>query len=100
MFPAKNRDINLENMGIKFKVGRNIHGKTLSYAPSHSILDSKDELTKDVSGSTIEINTDQSKYSTHIDQLKNIYGENDAVKSPKAGALPSIVHNSIDISNS
>ena len=93
-------------MGLKFKVGRNgVHGKTQSYAPNYSALDgSKDEaaLGRDTSGytPTIEINTGGSKKATHVDQLKNIYGENEGVKSPKAGALPSIVHNSIDISNS
>tara|TARA_B110000285_G_C14947198_1_gene524929 strand:+ start:309 stop:620 length:312 start_codon:yes stop_codon:yes gene_type:complete len=95
--PVKNREINVDNMQIKFKIGRNIHGKTHSYANQKVTLDSSNPLdenfTRDFSGSTIETNTGSSKIFTHVDQLKNIYGENE-------GTLPSIANNSIDVSNS
>jgi hypothetical protein len=83
-------------MQIKFKVGRNIHGKTHSHATQKTTLESPaqiDEFARDVSGSTIETNTGGSKNFTHVDQLKNIYGENE-------GSLPTIVNHSIDASNS
>ena len=72
-------------------MGRNIHGKTQSFAQRSRVFNStnplsEEELTRDTEGAG-------SKIFTNVDSLKNIYGENE-------GILPSIVNNSMDVSNS
>ena len=46
-FPLKSKEIIVDNMHIKFQVGRNIHGKTHSFATQHGRLDSVGLATQD-----------------------------------------------------